>query len=617
MYILGISAFYHDAAAVLISNGKIVAAVQEERFTRRKHDESFPVHSIRFCLELENIGVNDIDAVVFYEKPFIKFERLLETYLSFAPNGLLSFLKAIPVWSKKKLFIKKIIRDELKKLNEGKKCTSEIIFSTHHLSHAASACYTSSFPESAILVIDAVGESATTTILHSKGNTVTLLKEMHFPHSAGLLYSAFTYFLGFKVNSGEYKLMGLAPYGNNADEQTQNFRKLIEENLCTVYNDGSVFLHQEYFNYATGFTMAKDKKWEKLFGFKKRSDDEKISNEHCNLALAIQNILDDIVIKLAREAKKMTGCNNLCMAGGVALNCVTNSRLQEAGIFDRIHIQPAAGDAGGAIGAALAAWHIYFGKERNYEEEVNNINGTYLGPEFSNEVVENILKQNKAVYSTEEDVYQKVAVYVAEGNVIGWFRGRMEFGPRALGNRSIIADPANAAMQQKINGKIKFREGFRPFAPSVKLENVSDYFETDKPSPYMLYVMQLDENYKKTLPAEYDSYSIEEKLNYIKSSYPAITHADGSARLQTVDKQTNPCFWKLLSAVEEETGSPMLINTSFNVRGEPIVCTPEDALRCFMNTDMDVLVLQDHILLKSEQKNIRSMNYSKDQILKD
>lgn len=613
MYILGISAFYHDAAAALIKDGKIVAAVQEERFSRIKHDESFPINAIKYCLDHEHITVHDLEAVVFYEKPFLKFERLLETYLAFAPKGIVSFIKAISVWSKKKLFTRKIIKDELQKISDGKKPSYKILFSEHHLSHAASAYYTSSFSEAAVLNIDAVGESATTSIFHAKNNQLTCLKEINFPHSVGLLYSAFTYYLGFKVNSGEYKLMGLAPYGDINAEETKTFKKIIAEKLCKVFDDGSIFLDQQYFNYASGLKMVKDEQWSKLFSVPKRNEEDKITNAHCNLALAIQSFTEEIIIRLAREAKRITGSENLCMAGGVALNCVANSKLKEAGIFKNIYIQPAAGDAGGALGAALAGWHIYYNNEKRGSADMN---GTYLGPEFSNETIENTLRQYQATYELLEGeiIYKKIAGYIEEGNIIGWFHGRMEFGPRALGNRSIIADPRSPAMQQKLNLKIKFRESFRPFAPAVKIEKASEYFKMTEASPYMLFVQDVNDFSKTTIAVDN---SMEEKLASVKNSLPAITHVDGTARVQTVDEKTNSSFYKLLSAFEERTGCAELINTSFNVRGEPIVCTPTDALRCFMNTGMDILVLNDFILIKNEQKNIKPIEYKKDLLIKD
>jgi len=614
MYILGISAFYHDAAAALIKDGKIIAAVQEERFSRIKHDESFPVQSIKYCLEAGNITAADLDAVVFYEKPFLKFERLLETYLAFAPKGLVSFLKAIPVWSKKKLFIKKIIKDELQKLCEGAAPAYKILFTEHHLSHASSAYFTSPFSESAVLTIDAVGESATTSIFQVTDNKHTCLREMNFPHSIGLLYSAFTYFLGFKVNSGEYKLMGLAPYGESNADETIRFKKIIAEKLCTVYDDGSVFLNQQYFNYTTGLTMVKDDQWKNLFGIAKRTETDEINSSHCNLAYAIQSITEEIVLKLAVEAKKITRSENLCMAGGVALNCVANGKLLEAGIFKNIYIQPAAGDAGAAIGAALAAYHIFY--ENDKPVEAVDMQGTYLGPAFSNEAIEKVLKEYHATFTSYEEnsLYDKVAAFIDEGNITGWFNGRMEFGPRALGNRSIIADPRNPGMQQKLNLKIKYRESFRPFAPAVKIERAQEYFNMNTASPYMLFVHRLKDF---IIPVNQHSLNYDKKLAAVKSPLPAITHVDGTARVQTVSSESNPAFYKLLSAFEKRTGCAVLINTSFNKRGEPIVCCPEDALRCFMNTEMDVLVMNDFVLRKSEQINIKPIDYDKKMIIPD
>lgn len=613
MYILGISAFYHDAAAALIEDGKIIAAAQEERFTRKKHDESFPINAIRFCLQQAHIDVNELEAVVFYEKPFLKFERLLETYLAFAPKGIKSFLKAIPQWTKKKLFARKIIREALSEINGGQKTNCKILFSQHHLSHAASAYYTSPFDEAAVLTIDAVGESATTSIFHAKGNALTCIKEMQFPHSVGLLYSAFTYYLGFRVNSGEYKLMGLAPYGELHSEQTKRFKNIIADKLCTVYEDGSVFLHQQYFNYAAGLTMANDMEWQNLFGFPKRNESDGITASHCNLALAIQVFTEEIVVKLAREVKKLTASEHLCLAGGVALNCVVNSKLQSEKIFRDIYVQPAAGDAGGAIGAALAVHYIVMGNEKSKTAQ-DTMQGTYLGPAYSNESIENVLKEYKAVYQfiQESELLNKTAALLDKGNVVGWFRGNMEFGPRALGNRSILADPRNPEMQKRMNLKIKFRESFRPFAPSVKLEKAGDYFDMDVPSPYMLFVHSVKDFSASKVPADFSTFSMEQKLAAISNGLPAITHVDGTARVQTVDQQTNPAFWNLLDAFEKRTGCPVLINSSFNVRGEPVVCAPKDALRCFMNTGMDVLVMGNFLLLKEEQKAVRIPEYEEE-----
>lgn len=601
MIILGISAYYHDAAAAIIKDGVIIAAAQEERFTRIKHDESFPVNAIAFCLKEAAIEIDDLDVVVFYDKPFLKFERILETYIAYAPKGFLSFLKAIPIWIKDKLFLKKKIKDELDKLGVYDKRKLKLLFTDHHLSHAASAYYPSSFTDAAVLTIDGVGEWTTTSIYKAEDNTLIALKEMHFPHSVGLLYSAFTYFLGFKVNSGEYKLMGLAPYGNAGNEQTEHYKKIIKEKLCTIYDDGSIFLEQKYFSYGSGFKMISDSKWQQLFGMAKRQPDDSIEQQHSNLALAIQQVTEEIVIKLAIHAKAITGSNNLCLAGGVALNCVANGRLQELNIFDKIYIQPAAGDAGGALGAALAAHHIYFDRPKNATIEYDTMQGSYVGPSFTNEQIIYACKKNKLQYEVQEDeaLNKNIAAQLANGKVVGWFKGKMEFGPRALGNRSILADPRNAEMQQKLNLKIKFREGFRPFAPAVLAEQVSTIFKTDQPSPYMLMVTQVKD--QNILPADYATFSLAQKLQFAKSNLPAITHADGSARIQTVHKNTNAHFWNLINEFYQRTNCPLLVNTSFNVRGEPIVCTPEEAIDCFLNTGMDILVMENIVLEKEKQ----------------
>jgi carbamoyltransferase len=601
MIILGISAYYHDAAAAIIKDGVIIAAAQEERFTRIKHDENFPINAIGFCLKEAAVAIDELDAVVFYDKPFLKFERILETYIAYAPKGFLSFLKAIPIWIKEKLFLKKKIKDELAKIGAYDKSKLNLLFTDHHLSHAASAYYPSSFNEAAVLTIDGVGEWATTSIYKAEGNTLTALKEMHFPHSVGLLYSAFTYFLGFKVNSGEYKLMGLAPYGNAGDEETENFKTVIKEKLCTIYDDGSIFLQQKYFTYGTGFKMISDGKWQQLFGMAKRQAADSIEQQHCNLALAIQQVTEEIVIQLATHAKAITGSNNLCLAGGVALNCVANGRLQELNIFDNIYIQPAAGDAGGALGAALATHYIYFDQPKNMGIDYDTMQGSYLGPSFTNEQIIYDCKKNKLQYILQDDdeLNKNIAAQLTNGKVIGWFKGKMEFGPRALGNRSILADPRNAEMQQKLNLKIKFREGFRPFAPAVLAENVADIFKTDQPSPYMLMVTQVKD--QNVLPAGYAKFSLTQKLQFAKSNLPAITHADGSARIQTVHKNTNAKFWNLINEFYQRTNCPLLVNTSFNVRGEPIVCTPAEAIDCFLNTGMDILVMENIVLEKEKQ----------------
>jgi carbamoyltransferase len=603
MYILGISAFFHDSAAALIENGQTVAAAQEERFSRIKHDDGFPVQAIGFCLDFASLSLNDLECVVFYDKPFLKFERLLDTYLSYSPKGLMSFIKAMPLWLKKKIFIKKIIRDELRKLTGKNTRDVKILFTEHHLSHAASAYYPSSFEESAIVTIDGVGEWATTSIFKAEKNSLTVLKEVRFPHSVGLLYSAFTYFLGFRVNSGEYKLMGLAPYGVADSEETQHFTTIIKEKLCTVFDDGSIFLNPDYFTYATGLKMLDKLKWERLFDLSLRKPEDPITTRHGNLALAIQQVTEECVLKIAAEAKKITGSGNLCMAGGVALNGVANGKLQCSGLFKNIYIQPAAGDAGGAVGAALAAYHMYYDKQKTTPAFYDAMNGAYLGPSFSNREITRLCQKLKIVAHLETDVeiIEKTALLLQEGQIVGWFQGRMEFGPRALGNRSILADPRNPKMQKELNLKIKFRENFRPFAPAIPIEYLHEYFEQPGVSPYMLFVDGLLTRWRKTLPENYFSLSPEEKLLIKRSDLPAITHVDFSARVQTVHRETNPRFHQLLISFQKLTGCPILVNTSFNVRGEPIVCTPEQAINCFKHTGIDVLILNNVMILKKEQ----------------
>lgn len=602
MNILGISAFYHDSAACLIQDGKIVAAAQEERFTRNKHDASFPENAVKYCLEHSGLSIDEMDAIAFYDKPFLKFERLLETYLSFAPKGVRSFVTAIPVWLKEKMFLKKLIYDSLKKIEDHDKSEVTLLFPEHHLSHAASAFYPSKFEEAAILTVDGVGEWATASICHGKGNEIKILRELKFPHSLGLLYSAFTYYLGFKVNSGEYKLMGLAPYGNPKSDLLQDYITKIKSELVDIREDGSIWLNQKYFDYATGLRMVKDKKWEELFGFPRREDEAELEQHEADLALAIQMVTEEIVIKMAKEAKKLTGANAICMAGGVALNCVANGKLQNENIFEEVYIQPAAGDAGGAVGAALAVQYIYFEDERT-PETPDSMNGAYLGPDFHKIDIERSLRKFKPVFNEIKGtkLYEKVAEILDNGNVVGWFNGRMEFGPRALGGRSIIADPRRVDMQKKLNLKIKYRESFRPFAPSVLTEHAADYFELDSDSPYMLLVQSIKEGLKKELPKDYYQLPLREKLAVQRSEYPAITHIDFSARIQTVHKETNPEYWNLIEAFRQRTGCAMVVNTSFNVRGEPIVCTPEDAYRCFMNTEMDYLVIGEYVFAKEDQ----------------
>ena len=604
MKILGISAFYHDSAAAVIENGKIIAAAQEERFTRIKQDENFPVEAAKFCLEYAGFSIDELDAIVFYDKPLLKFERLLETYYGFAPKGLQSFMAAMPVWIKEKLFLKRILHEELEKVGEYDKKKVKFLFPEHHLSHAASAFYPSPYEEAAILTVDGVGEWATASIGHGKGSNIEILKELRFPHSLGLLYSAFTYYLGFKVNSGEYKLMGLAPYGNPNAEQTKQFVETIKSELIDLKDDGSVWLDQKYFNYATGLRMVKDDKWATLFGFPKRPSESDLEQIHCNLAMAIQQVTEEAVFKMAKEAKRLTGAKYLVMAGGVALNCVANGKLLNANIFENIFIQPAAGDAGGALGAALATHHIYYQKERIVSEN-DTMQGAYLGPECSNQEVELMARKFKAVYEkfdNFEKLADKTADLIINSNVIGWHQGRMEFGPRALGNRSILGDPTNTEMQRKINLKIKYRESFRPFAPSVLAEDSSKYFDLeDKDSPYMLLVADVNKAHCKPIPDNYYEMPLRERLYVLRSDIQSITHIDFSARVQSVHENTNPRYYTLLQKMKAKNGVGMVINTSFNVRGEPIVCTPEDSYRCFMRTEMDYLVINNYLFQKTAQ----------------
>lgn len=602
--ILGISAFYHDSAAALIVDGEIIAAAQEERFTRKKHTADFPTKAIAFCLEESGLSIDELDAVVFYDKPLLKFERLLETYYAFAPKGLVSFLKAIPVWLNEKLFLKKMIYDGLKDIENYDRKKLHLLFPEHHLSHAASAFYPSSFQNAAILTIDGVGEWCTAAIGFGKGEKIRFHKELHFPHSVGLLYSSFTYYLGFKVNSGEYKLMGLAPYGNPESEQTQGFVQSIKRELVDIKEDGSIWLNPAYFNYATGLRMVHDKKWKKLFGFPRRTDETAPEQTHCNLALAIQQVTEEIVLKMAKEAKRLTGAENLCLAGGVALNCVANGKLLQEGIFKNIYIQPAAGDAGSALGAALAVHYMYFEQVRKITGSQDSMKGTYLGPDYSDKEIILMNRKVKAVsqyYENFDELTDFIASKIDAGNVVGWFQGKMEFGPRALGNRSILGDARNPEMQKKLNLKIKYREGFRPFAPSVLAVDCTTYFDLKVDSPYMLLVAPVQEARRKKLPDNYNQLPLWEKLYTERSDVPAITHLDFSARIQTVHAETNPRYYALIQALKDQTGCGMVVNTSFNVRGEPIVCTPFDAFRCFMSTEMDFLVINDFVYCKTEQ----------------
>lgn len=598
--ILGISAFYHDSAAALLVDGQVIAAAQEERFTRVKQDASFPAQAVQFVLGEGGLSSSELTAIAFYDKPLLKFERLVETYHAFAPRGVAGFVRAMPVWIKEKLFMKKLLRKRLAISGE-----LPILFPEHHLSHAASAFYPAPYETAAILTIDGVGEWATTTIGEGTGNKIKICSELRFPHSIGLLYAAFTYFLGFRVNSDEYKVMGLAPYGDPGSGEAKGFVAKIRERLVDIREDGSLLLNMSYFDFAVGFKMANDKKWEALFGMPRRAPESSILPGHMNLAWAIQEVTNEVVVALARQARKITGCKNLVMAGGVALNCVANSRVRAAGLFDHIWIQPAAGDAGGALGAAYAAYHIYYGNERSGTPTVDGMRGAYLGPSFEEKTIRQLIRREEAVAERVGDfeaLTSRVAALLADGKVVGWFQGNMEFGPRALGNRSILGDPRNPEMQRLLNLKIKFREGFRPFAPSVMEEDVSRFFNPDTASPYMLFVAQIKDLFDPAGEQARASTSWEDRLKLIRSVVPAVTHVDGSSRVQVVTKTANPRFWALLSAFKKITGMGMLINTSFNVRDEPIVCTPADAYRCLMHTQMDYLVLGDYLFDRRAQK---------------
>lgn len=605
--ILGISAFYHDSAACVTHEGRIIAAAQEERFTRVKHDPSFPVNAIKYVMAESGAGINDLECVAFYDKPFLKFERLLETYHALAPKGIKSFMAAMPVWIKEKIFMRKLIEDELEKIsgqeNKDKIKSLKLLFPEHHLSHAASAFYPSPFEEAAILTIDGVGEWATSTIGHGRGKDIKILRELDFPHSPGLLYSAFTYYTGFRVNSGEYKLMGLAPYGNAGSERVRRYRDIILERLVDLREDGSLLLNLDYFEYATGHRMCNDPAWEEAFGIPRREPETDISQAYMDMALAIQLVTEEIVMRLARTARALTNSKYLVMAGGVALNCVANGRLLKSGVFDDIWIQPAAGDAGGALGACLSAWHVYFRAERA-PVKPDMMQGAYLGPEYSLGDVLRTARRRGAKYTHYENfdsLCGDVSDMLDAGKVVGWFQGRMEWGPRALGGRSILGDPRKPGMQKKLNLKIKYREGFRPFAPAVLAEDASEYFDLDRPSPYMLLVAPVSAKRRLEIPADYENLPMFDRLYIQRSDIQAVTHVDFSARIQTVHKETNERFWRLLTAFKEKTACSVLVNTSFNVRGEPIVCTPDDAYRCFMRTEMDCLVMGDVLFLKEDQ----------------
>ena len=604
--ILGISAFYHDSAACLLKDGKIIAAAQEERFTRKKHDPSYPYHAIEFVLKYANLNLSEVDQIVFFEKPFLKFERLLETYVAFAPRGFISFSKAMPLWIKEKLFQKNFLFNKLKVHDKDYKSDQNIFFSDHHLSHAASAFFPSPFEEAIVLTADGVGEWATTTVAVGKENNLEIKKEIHFPHSLGLLYSAFTYYTGFKVNSGEYKLMGLAPYGKPVYED--KIKKLVD-----IKEDGTFRLDQKYFNYATGLTMTNNK-FDDLFGQKPRDPrNEKITQFHMDIAASIQKITEEIMIKLAKSIRKGYGIKNLCLAGGVALNCVANGKILKEKIFDNIWIQPAAGDAGGSLGAALALWYVEQGNKRDVNLN-DDMKGSYLGPEFTEDEIEEELKLIGANYEkvNYEDLINKTTEFLSNEKAIGWFQGRMEFGPRALGGRSILGDPRSDKMQKNLNLKVKYRESFRPFAPSVLREDLKEWFDMNVDSPYMLLVSSINSGKRIEMTREQKKLFGLDKLNLKRSDIPAVTHVDYSARIQTVNKDNNKRYYDLISKFKEKTGCPVVVNTSFNVRGEPIVNTPTDAFNCFMGTDLDYLVIGNCILDKKKQDHKFKKDYTKE-----
>ncbi len=604
MRILGLSAYYHDSAAALLADGRIVAAAQEERFTRRKHDARFPEHALRYCLEEGRVGLADLDCVVFYDKPFLKFERLLETYLSFAPRGFRSFRMAMPVWLREKLFQKDLLRKALGAIEPGFDWQHRLLFAEHHLSHAASAFFPSPFEEAVVLTMDGVGEWATTSAALGTGKDLEIVKEIHFPHSLGLLYSAFTYYTGFKVNSGEYKLMGLAPYGE------PRFRQLILDHLIDVKPDGSFRLDQSYFNYCTGLTMTGER-FHALFGQPPRGPEERLTPFHMDVAASIQAVTEEVVLRLTRALAAETGRRNLCLAGGVALNCVANGKVLRDGHFDNVWVQPAAGDAGGALGAALCAHHLYRGQPRAPNGGLDAMRGSYLGPAFAQEAIEARLDGAGARCTVLDDdaLLQAAAGALAEGKAVGWFQGRMEFGPRALGGRSILGDPRSPTMQRTLNLKVKYRESFRPFAPSVLREHVDEWFELDADSPYMLMVAPVRGERRRQMTAEEQARFGIDKLNAVRSQIPAVTHVDYSARVQTVHRESNPRYHALLTRFHALTGCPVLVNTSFNVRGEPIVCTPEDAFRCFMGTDIEMLFVGNCMLRKEEQDPALAADY--------
>jgi carbamoyltransferase len=605
MKILGVSAYYHDSAACLVVDGKIVGAAQEERFSRKKHDFRFPTSAIKYCLQEAACQPKEIDYVVFYDKPFLKFERLLETYFAYAPKGYRSFVKALPIWLKDKLFQKSVICDELKvQLDSDVEWSERLLFSEHHLSHAASAFFPSPFADSAILTMDGVGEWATTSLAIGRGNQLETIKEIHFPHSLGLLYSAVTYYLGFKVNSGEYKVMGLAPYGN------PKYADLIKEHLIDIADDGSFSLNMDYFDFCTGLTMT-GRKFDGLFGGPPRKSESRLTQREMDLAASLQLVTEEVVLRLAANIADSTGQKNLCLAGGVALNCVANGKLLRANIFDKIWIQPAAGDAGGAIGAALGAYHLMLGHERNITAGMDSMNGSYLGPSYEQKDIEARLSATGAIYSSlsEKEMIEQTARALADGKAVGWHQGRMEFGPRSLGGRSILADSRSEHMQKLLNLKVKFRESFRPFAPSILREDLEDWFQMAVDSPYMLLVSDVATARRREMTEQEQALFGIDKLNVPRSSIPAVTHVDYSARIQTVHSETNPLYYALIKRFKELTGCPVLVNTSFNVRGEPIVATPEDAFRCFMGTELDILVVGNAFMDKTRQHSALRVDY--------
>ena len=604
MRILGISAFYHDSAAALIEDGRIAAAAQEERFTRKKHDSGFPAHAIRYCLEDSGGGLEGVDFVAFYDKPFLKFERLLETYLAFAPKGFQSFNMAMPIWLREKLFQKDLLRKKFKTFDSEFDWKNKLLFAEHHQSHAASAFFPSPFEEAVILTMDGVGEWATTSVGQGSGNRLEMTKEIHFPHSLGLLYSAFTYYTGFRVNSGEYKVMGLAPYGE------PKYAGLILDNIIDLKDDGTFRLDQSYFDYCTGLRMTNDK-FDALFGGTRRRADELLTQRHMDLAASIQAVTEEAVLRLTRGLKAETGVKNLCLAGGVALNCVANGKVLRDAKFDNVWVQPAAGDAGGALGAALTAYHLFQGQPRTLDGPLDAMQGSYLGPAFEQSDIEARLSKAGAKFEvlTEEDVIASTAQAINDGKAVGWFQGRMEFGPRALGGRSILGDARSATMQKTLNLRVKYRESFRPFAPSVLREDVADWFEMDADSPYMLMVADVVESRRRDMTeAEKALFGID-KLNVPRSDIPAVTHVDYSARIQTVHRETNPRYHALITRFREISGCPVIVNTSFNVRGEPIVCTPEDAFHCFMGSDIEILVAGNCRLKKEDQDPALKLDY--------